>query len=257
MLALKIIAAIIFVICQYFTVPVLQDPVAKPPVRADMTKKPKLIIHVNKDGASSHQGIKISEDRITELSREHKKKHPDGILNLRGDKGTSFKHIRTVIRAAAKGGLDNVVFSVFGHEGQAGKAKQADAPKPLQNLVGKTIKPRENDLKMSLPAVEPRVKKALPALEPMFISIAANGTVSINRGKAKEALDADPAKRDLPKLKERLKAYATAAEAGGHDPIVQIWADKEAKQQRVVDVLNALAGAGVGKVTFTDLVDAE
>jgi biopolymer transport protein ExbD len=36
---------------------------------------------------------------------------------------------------------------------------------------------------------------------------------------------------------------------------VQLWVDGGANQQRVIDVLNALVGAGISSVTFTDLVD--
>jgi biopolymer transport protein ExbD len=34
-------------------------------------------------------------------------------LHLRGDKETVFRHSRTVIRAAARAGVDQVVFAVF------------------------------------------------------------------------------------------------------------------------------------------------
>jgi biopolymer transport protein ExbD len=120
-------------------------------------------------------------------------------------------------------------------------------------LVTTTIQPREQDLKMSLPAAAP--SSEVMDLAPMFIKVDKGGTIYINTGPEQEALDADVNVRELPMLKERLDSYANAARAGGKEPMVQIWADSEAMQQRVVDVINCLASANVHSVTFTDLVD--
>lgn len=120
-------------------------------------------------------------------------------------------------------------------------------------LVTTTIQPREQDLPMSLPAAAP--SDTPPELAPMFIKVDKGGQIYVNTGPAQEALDSDPASRKLPMLKSRLDSYAAAAKAGGQEPIVQIWADAEAMQQRIVDVLNALSAAKVKSVTFTDLVD--
>lgn len=120
-------------------------------------------------------------------------------------------------------------------------------------LVTTTIQPREQDLKMSLPAAAPSDK--VPDLAPMFIRVDQAGAVSINTGDEKEVLDTDVKLRELDLLQERLVSYAAAARAGGKEPMVQIWAHGESMQQRVVDVLNCLATVGVKSVTFTDLVD--
>jgi biopolymer transport protein ExbD len=48
-----------------------------------------------------------------------------------------------------------------------------------------------------------------------------------------------------------------AALSGDAQPLVQLYVEGDAKQQRVVDVLNALAKENISKVTFTDLIDAE
>ena len=120
-------------------------------------------------------------------------------------------------------------------------------------LVTTTIQPREQDLKMSLPAAAP--SEEVPDLAPMFIKVDAEGLFFANTGDEQEALDADVASRKLPLLKERLDSYANAARAGGKQPMVQIWVDPEAVQQRVIDVINCLASAKVKSITFTDLVD--
>ena len=120
-------------------------------------------------------------------------------------------------------------------------------------LVTTTIQPREQDLSMQLPAGIPGGSP--PTLAPMFVKVDRSGTIYINQGEAQEALDSDVEQRQLPRLSERLASYTTVARAGGTEPIVQVWADPEATQQRVVDVINCLAGAEVNSVTFTDLLD--
>ena len=120
-------------------------------------------------------------------------------------------------------------------------------------LVTTTIQPREQDLKMTLPAAAPSTD--IPELAPMFIKLDKSGSIYINTGSDQEALDTDVNNRKLPMLKERLDSYAGAARAGGKQPMVQIWADGEAQQQRIIDVINCLASANVKSVTFTDLVD--
>jgi biopolymer transport protein ExbD len=58
-------------------------------------------------------------------------------------------------------------------------------------------------------------------------------------------------------LSQRLKQYAEGARSTKLQPLVQLYVDGDAKHQRVVDVLNALAKNQIDKVTFTDLLDAE
>lgn len=120
-------------------------------------------------------------------------------------------------------------------------------------LVTTTIQPREQDLKMSLPAAAP--SETPPALAPMFIKVDKSGDIYINSGPAQELVESDSESRRLPELTTRLDGYVATAKAGAQEPIVQIWADGEAEQQRIVDVLNCLAGVEINKVTFTDLID--
>ncbi len=121
-------------------------------------------------------------------------------------------------------------------------------------IVTTTIQPREQDLKMSLPAAAPSEGDP-PALAPMFIKIDRSGQIYINSGEAQELVESATDNRTLTELRNRLDSYVATAKAGAQDPIVQVWADGEAKQQRIVDVLNSLAGAKISKLTFTDLLD--
>ena len=121
-------------------------------------------------------------------------------------------------------------------------------------LVTSTIKPREADLGMALPAPSPESMDQ-PDIEPIFIRIDANGAIYTGVGNAQQLLDTDVSVREVPFLLAQLDLYAAAARAANSKPLVQIYADGGASQQRVIDVLNALAAVQIESVTFTDLVD--
>jgi len=120
-------------------------------------------------------------------------------------------------------------------------------------LVTSTITPRETDLGMALPAANPSTEQ--PLIDPLFIRIEANGAIFSGVGAGQQPMDADTSVRELPLLKGQLDMYSSAAKAANSKPLVQIYADGNATQQRVIDVLNALAGVNITSVTFTDLID--
>jgi biopolymer transport protein ExbD len=122
-------------------------------------------------------------------------------------------------------------------------------------LVTTTIQKRETDLDMTLPAAAP--SETPPDIDPKFIKIDASGAVSVGSGAAQIPMDSDPDSRDLPLLTADLQTYASAAKSAGSNSkaLVQLYVDGGASQQRVIDVLNVLAGVGITNVTFTDLVD--
>ena len=120
-------------------------------------------------------------------------------------------------------------------------------------LVTTTIQKRETDLDMTLPAAAPT--QSQPDIDPKFIKIDSNGAISVGAGASQIPMDADPSVRDLPLLTADLQTYASAAKSADSKPLVQLYVDGGARQQRVIDVLNALAGAQISSVTFTDLVE--
>lgn len=120
-------------------------------------------------------------------------------------------------------------------------------------IVTSTITPRESDLGMALPAANPSSEQ--PEIEPLFIRIEASGAIFTGTGASQQAMDSDMSVREMPLLKGQLDMYASAARAANSKPLVQIYADGSATQQRVIDVLNALAGVNITSVTFTDLLD--
>jgi biopolymer transport protein ExbD len=102
---------------------VKQDPKVRPPI-ANKSKiaqdgTGRIVVNVYEDGTftnESYQQIE-SEEEITELVKKEKDRIDQlGFkpkLHLRGDKEAVFKYSRQVIRAAAKGGVDQVVFAVY------------------------------------------------------------------------------------------------------------------------------------------------
>ena len=121
-------------------------------------------------------------------------------------------------------------------------------------LVTTQIVKKEQELSTALPANTPT--NELPKLSPMLIILEESGNVSIKgESGVVELLESDSDARLLPELSKRLDLYKSIAEQAQTEPLVQLKVDGKAVQQRVIDVLNALAKAGVTKITFTDLVD--
>ncbi len=121
-------------------------------------------------------------------------------------------------------------------------------------LVATTIQKKETDVPLALPAAAPS-DADMPDIDPLFIKIDTNGAIYTGAGSGQQMLDTDTSSRAVPMLTQQLQLYVAGASSGGKKPLVQMWVDGGANQQRVIDVLNALVGAGVSSVTFTDLVD--
>jgi len=123
-------------------------------------------------------------------------------------------------------------------------------------LVTTQIVKKEQELSTALPAVAP--SDTPPELAPMLIILEANGNVSIkDESGSVELLESDGDARNLPALSKRLSIHKGAADISGSKALVQIKVDGDSLQQRVTDVLNALAGAEITEITFTDLLDPE
>ena len=118
---------LIFFIVASTVIVVKQDPEVKPPIAKHSRKakdgKGRIVINVREDGTFLAETATLTFDdskAIQEYIKERKAveegKGLTPIIHLRGDKTVSFKYVRTVIRAAAIAGVDNVVLSVFGFE---------------------------------------------------------------------------------------------------------------------------------------------
>jgi biopolymer transport protein ExbD len=120
-------------------------------------------------------------------------------------------------------------------------------------LVTSTITPRETDLGMALPAANPSNEQ--PKIEPMFIRVDVAGVIYTGVGPGQQILDQNADDREVPLLDSQLDLYSAAARSAGSNPLVQVYVDPGATQQRVIDVLNSLAGAKISSITFTDLLE--
>jgi biopolymer transport protein ExbD len=121
-------------------------------------------------------------------------------------------------------------------------------------LVATTIQKKEVDVPLALPSSAPS-DASIPDIDPLFIKVDAAGAIYTGAGSTQQLLDTDVGSRVLPLLTQQLTLYVAGASAGSKKPLVQLWVDGGSNQQRVIDVLNALVGAGISSVTFTDLVD--
>lgn len=121
-------------------------------------------------------------------------------------------------------------------------------------LVSMTIVPRETDLGMSLPPVIPDNPIVQPPIPPMVIRIDGQGAVYSGHGLSEQQLDTYADSRELPLLSGQLSLYHDAARSAGNEAKVMLRVDPAARQQRVIDVLNALSATGITSVAFEDLV---
>jgi biopolymer transport protein ExbD len=90
-------------------------------------------------------------------------------------------------------------------------------------------------------------------MPPMTIRIDASGAVFSGTGLSEQPLDSDPDSRTMPLLAGQLALYRDAARAAGDEPRIFFRVDQNARQQRVIDVLDAFAVAGILTVAFEDL----
>ena len=111
-------------------------------------------------------------------------------------------------------------------------------------MVTSSLKKAEADLGITLPGT---VKQSSVVQMPdeQIIDIDASGSVMLNN-----TVFGQPGSRALPKLEARLIRYRQACKAANNKALITIQPSDQTKQQRVVDVMNACAGAKIKHVTF-------
>jgi biopolymer transport protein ExbD len=111
-------------------------------------------------------------------------------------------------------------------------------------MVSSTLKRTEADLTLALPgAVSVSTQIELP--DEQIIEVTADGQIVLNN-KIYAAAD----KSDLAGLEYTLLRYRQAAKLSNTKAMITIAAEDDAVHERVVDVLNVCAGAGIQNVTF-------
>jgi biopolymer transport protein ExbD len=111
-------------------------------------------------------------------------------------------------------------------------------------LTSKPVKP-EADMSMTLPGTVPQ-EESLEIPDEQRISIQEDGQIVLN-----DLPMDNPQSRDLPALLRTLMRFKEAANANKSEALVTLDAADSSQHQRIVDVLNTCARAGIQGVTFS------
>ena len=114
-------------------------------------------------------------------------------------------------------------------------------------MVSSSLKRSEADLGLSLPG-QVKQSEALIMPDEQIIEIRADGAIVLN-----DQAYTSPSKADLPDLEQTLLRYREASWLVDSQPVITIAAAPDSLHERVVDVLNACAGAGIKNVTFANV----
>tara|TARA_B100000809_G_scaffold211430_1_gene215065 strand:+ start:79 stop:516 length:438 start_codon:yes stop_codon:yes gene_type:complete len=112
-------------------------------------------------------------------------------------------------------------------------------------MVTASLVKSEGDLGIKLPGI---VQQAVAVDMPdeQIIEVRVNNQVILN-GTEYGSHD----KQDLPELVDTLNRYRLSSDAAGNKPLITISAADAARHQRIIDVMNACAAAGIKNVTFS------
>lgn len=105
----------------------------------------------------------------------------------------------------------------------------------------------EADLALSLPG-QVKQTEAVVMPDEQVIEVRSDGTIILN-----DQQYANDSKADTAMLEQTLVRYREASSLMDVQPLITISADKDSVHGRVVDVLNACAGAGIKNVTFANV----
>jgi biopolymer transport protein ExbD len=110
-------------------------------------------------------------------------------------------------------------------------------------LTAKPVKP-EADMSMTLPGTVAQ-EESLEIPDEQRISILEDGQVALNDLPMDE-----PHNRELPTLLKTLMRFKESADANMSEALITVDASDDSHHQRIVDVLNVCARAGIRGVTF-------
>ncbi|MEZ5387201.1 MAG: biopolymer transporter ExbD [Prosthecobacter sp.] len=106
-------------------------------------------------------------------------------------------------------------------------------------LVTSTLEPRESDLSMEMPTDSGKASSI--QIDPLKIRLTAQGQITI----------ADQVMADDTQMEAELDRYKQLTDATDKQPLVIVASDDDAKQQRFVDLMNALARVGITTITLS------
>jgi biopolymer transport protein ExbD len=103
----------------------------------------------------------------------------------------------------------------------------------------------ERSLNTKLPGVA-QTNDPTPFVDEQIIGISLQGEITLNE----EPFDS-PTSTDLPNLRATLMRLKQASDAAKSPLLITIVSDPQAKYRRTINVLDTLAAANIGNVTFT------
>ncbi|MCB1276214.1 biopolymer transporter ExbD [Prosthecobacter sp.] len=106
-------------------------------------------------------------------------------------------------------------------------------------LVTSTLEPRESDLSMEMPTDSGKASSI--QIDPLKIRLTAEGQITI----------ADQVMADDGQMESELDRYKQLTDATNKKPLVIVSSDDDAKQQRFIDLMNALAKVGITTITLS------
>ncbi|MBT3295521.1 MAG: biopolymer transporter ExbD [Verrucomicrobia bacterium] len=112
-------------------------------------------------------------------------------------------------------------------------------------MVTASLVKSEGDLGLKLPGVVQQ-SVAVDMPDEQIIEIRQDSRVFLN-GRVFGEED----QQEMPDLVDTLQRYRMASEAAKNRALITIWAHDEVRHQRVIDVMNACAFAGIEDITFT------
>ncbi len=112
-------------------------------------------------------------------------------------------------------------------------------------MVSASLVKSEGDLGINLPGVVQQAT-TLDMPDEQLVEVRETGEVLLN-GQRFGHHDSP----ELDDLQDTLTRYKMASAASGNEALITIWADDRAKHQRVIDVMNVCAGAGIENITFS------
>ena len=245
--------------------PDLWPPTTKMNRKEVMEKFGKIEFHLDVYGSVKGKDLQVLEtddaikNYIAKSKDEFVAAGKDPILHLQGVTNPKFNTVRKLVTIANDLGINRFITSL-----ELGGVLEAEVPEVLKanpehhreatddfesrlkSLVEDSIKPRKEDLGMTLPGNGP-----LENAKDVFIHLNKRGQVFI--GKEKTPLDKDTDNREMPLLKAELEKL----QAGGEKLAVKVHVEPDTVQQRVIDLLNTFAAVGISNVKVVDLPEDE
>jgi len=112
-------------------------------------------------------------------------------------------------------------------------------------MVSASLTKSEGDLGIKLPGMIVTAE-TVDMPDEQMIEVRSNGRVYKNGREF-----GSPNSQDLSDLAATLARYRQASASSKNKALITIWADDDTKHQRVIDVMDACAAAGIENVTFT------